>query len=331
MQTEFFERLDELSQESRHQLDKQIKNVQSEARRLKMQARRLRRAQRAEVKKRQNLLKQVTSATRDWSQEALRRSGEIAQNLKEDAGHNLDQQSTQVVQNLTDWSDDATARLRKQGSQLTQSVSEWGDDTGYALRKQGKKLQRNMRRRGQSIANDLADRRNDATRTLRKRSRVVAQDLADRRDDVAKKLRKQSKQLRKQGEKLVSQRNNRFWSILGFCAGLLLAGGVTYLLIRRNFSQNEEVEAEQFDLPTHDTLNGFSEHSDHETQVVSGGRTAVAAKTTTEVEKAIAFVGVLSTRQYYPIAEKPEEATDLVFFETEDDAKAEGFSAAPAQ
>lgn len=366
MQTDFFERLDAISQESREKLNEQIERVQEEARKLRAQARRLRRAQQAEKKQRKRLLEQVARSSKAWGQGMLERGGELTsaagsqlkvgqqklaergsqttQNLAswgDETTHRLRKQGKHLTQNAADWRDETTHRLRKQGQHLVENVADWGEETAHRLRKQGEHLvdnlderreevARKLHKQSRSMSRKLAKQREEMARKLRKQSRALGRNMADRKEDVTRQLRRQSKALSKQRDRLLEpgrRRGGKVWSIFGFIAGLLLAGGVTYWLVRRGLGRNAP-EEEQIELPQRDTLNGTSTPSGGEFRYARQGGTAVATRPgATSTESATKFVGVLSTRRYYPIEQQPE-ATDLVFFASEADALAEGFTAA---
>jgi DNA repair exonuclease SbcCD ATPase subunit len=360
MPADIFERLDALSQESREKLNEQIERVQEEARRLRAQARRLRRAQQAETKHRKKLLSQVAYSSKDWGQSALQRGGDLTsaagsqlkagqQALLDRSGElaeGVGRRGSQLTHNVADWGDETAHRLRKQGQHLTENVLDWGDETTHRLRKQGQNLAENvvdwrdettheLRKRGRKMAKKLAKQKEKTVRQLRKQSHNLGRDLAERREDATRKLRKQgrslSKNLSERKDQLLNNQprggSSKFWSVLGFIAGLLLAGGVTYWLVRRNFTQSDQTE-EQIELQR-GTLNGngAGNRPAGEIRYTSQGGTAVATRpSVTDVEQANKYVGVLSTHQYYPIEQRPD-ANDLVFFTSEDDARAEGFTA----
>src|SRR5581483_8735309 len=209
-------------------------------------------------------------------------------------------------------------QLRRQGQHLAQNLGERRDDVARRLRKQSR-----------SVSRHLAQQREEMARQLRKQSRVLSRNVADRKENVTRQLRKQGRALSKQRDHLMEperRRGGKIWSIFGFIAGLLLAGGVTYWLVRRGFSRS--APEEQIELPQHETLNGTSTRPGSEIRYARQGGTAVATRPgMTSTEPATKFVGVLSTRRYYPIEQQPE-ANDLVFFTSEAEAMAEGFTAA---
>jgi len=348
-------KLDELSSESREKLKEQMRRVQEEARRLRTQARKLRHVQKKETKKQRHLLEQLTQSSKEWSQDVLKRGGDMAssgmsmagsqlrtgQKLARERGEglaqDLSQRSSQVIKNFGDWRDDTAHNMRKRGQSLTHDFADWRDDTAHDMRKQGRTLSRNM-----------ADWSDDALYKLRKQGRYIARNVAHSKDDAAHKLRKQgryvTRKLRKQSQQLVdrgsalldrgNKRGNRVWPIIGFISGVLLAGGITYWLVRRVFSRSEEIKERQFELAPHETMNGIINRSAGEVHYTGQGGAAVATKPSTmkaemagEPETSNRFVGVLSTRRYFPIEQRPD-VDDVVFFLTEDDARAEGFTSA---
>ena len=187
-----------------------------------------------------------------------------------------------------------------------------------------------LRKQGRHVIYNLSDRKDAAGRKLRKQSRQVVRNLTGRRDDATQKLREQSQQLIDRSGQLlepVRQRGRKVWPIVGFILGFLLAAGITFWLVKRAFNRSAESDEGDIEISSREALNGVGMRPRAEFRYGVRGRTAVATKPETETEALNEFVGVLSTRQYYPLSQKPD-AQDLVFFANEDDAKAEGFSAA---
>lgn len=402
MQTDVLQQLDELSLESRRKLSEQVQRLRLETRKLRAQARQVRLAQKAEAKveRLRKTVEQMGQSFPGWSQEALKRGGDLAvsgtaaarsqlgagqqvvrergknlaqelgqrgsqvtQNLadwRDAAGDNLRQQGRSLARNASDWSDDAGFQLRKQGDGVSRTLSDWSDDTLHKLRRQGGYLTqrlgerkedtgRKLARQGRYVARNLEDLKDNAAHKLHKQRRSLVRNLNDRRDDMTQLLSNQSQQLAdRSGKFLARQRGNKIWPLLGFFAGLLLAGGVTFWLVRRSVSQPVIREDELIVLPQNEKLNGVTAHAGGEVRTVSQGGTAVAtgrgssarkierseeagrvARTKRSATQSTQhkFVGVLSTQMYYPIERKPD-ANDLVYFVNEDDAQAEGFTAA---
>lgn len=226
------------------------------------------------------------------------------------ATETLRKQKRQLGYNASDWRDDTTHMLRRQGQHMMQNMADWKDEAAYQLHRQQRQL-----------AHKLADRREDAMHSVSKQKRNMGRNMLERRDDMTHQLRKQGRSL---GRNL-DERKGGIWPLLGFIFGVLLAGGITYWFIKNSTRQREMAEEEQIELQEREMLNGTSSRPGGEIRYVSQGGAAVATRTSAmPINK---FVGVLSTRQYYPIERKPQEH-DLVFFETEDDARAEGFTEA---
>jgi len=345
MQTDIVENLDDLSAESRKKLRKQIERVQKEARILRTQARQLRRSQRGSTDElsdiaetSQKLLGQLAQTGKEWSQTMLQRGSELTNSGVALASAQL--QSGQ--KSLLDGSDNLLQGLGQRSNDAAQHVSNWRDETNIKLRKQGRNLARNvddlrdeaaykLRKQGRSIGRELVDRKEDAARKLRKQGRAVSRDLADRRDDAKRKLSNQSQQLVERGSQYLNpirERGQRAWPFLGFFAGLLLAAGVTFWFVQRGLKRTISEEEQQIELALRDNVNGSRKRAGGEMRYTSQGGTAVVTRPSeASTETAHRFVGVLSTKQYYPVEKQPD-VRDLVFFANEEAARAEGFTAA---
>lgn len=344
------ERLNARSQKGRRKLNKQTARVQEEARKLRAQVRRLRRAEQAATKQRKKLGEQMAQSGRVLGQRMLQHGGELTaaagtqlkagRQMVLERGSNLfqnaNQRGSRTMKHLAGWRDDASARVRKQQRSLGQQVSNWKDDTTYVLRQQGQNVLQNiedwgddtmyaLRKQGQHLKQNIAERRDDTAHILRKQGRHLSRGATRRKDDVVYQLRKQGKLLTRATEK--SER--KFWPILGFLLGVLFAGGVTYWLVKREFGRRG-LEEEQIELQPINTLGGTFGYPGEEIRYTSQGGAAVVTRPATSAEPLSRFVGVLSTREYYPIEQQPD-AHDLVFFASEADARAEGFTAAPWQ
>lgn len=285
----------------------------------------------------------------DWGAEAaykLRRQSQyVARNFsnrRDEATHNLRMQSRYVLRNLSDRKDETTHNIRKQSRTILDNLADRTEGTTHSLQKQGRSVLRN-----------LADRKDDTAHNLRKQGRSVKRNLSGRKDNVAQLLQEQSQQIAGRGSQFLKhQRKSKVWPVIGFVSGFLLAGGLTFLLVKRVLGQSDAQEKTQIELSHRDNLNGFNTRAGDETRYTSQGNTAVAtrpgtvtkitskveipgrtaagnkveyqAETAEKAETLNKFVGVLSTRLYYPIEQKPEDQ-DLVFFTNEAQAKAEGF------
>jgi hypothetical protein len=156
----------------------------------------------------------------------------------------------------------------------------------------------------------LNDRKDEATRKLRKRSRILTQNLAGRSEQILLPVR---------------ETGRRVWPVVGFFAGMVLAAGVTYWLVQRGLRQRYEARPTQITLAPHQNGHKLKTRFFGEIRSNNQGRKAGANRPDTEALNR--FVGVLSTKEYYPITNQPD-ARDVVFFTSEDAAKSQGFNAA---
>lgn len=182
------ERLDELTQESRERVAKQMEYLRAQAQQMQKQSRQLRKSLRAEARQRQKLLKRAREAGVDWSQEML-----------------------------------------KLGEQFTGEVIE-----------RGSKASQELVERGQELSHDLTKRSKKLSRDLAKRSRKATRDLADRGGELLGSRRQQS----------------RAWTFVGFGVGMLVAGAITYRLVRGRAARRQ-AEEESFEIPPIASMNGI--------------------------------------------------------------------------
>jgi hypothetical protein len=208
-------------------------------------------------------IKQLSEASRDWSQDLLKRGGGVFEN--------------------------ATA----QSGKFTQSVLE----------------------RGGQVTRDLSGRGNQVTQVL-----------AERGDRLLQPIRKH---------------RGTFWTIFGFSLGTVAAAVIAFVLLRKRIGKQGAGEEEHIELPLEKNLNGASSqtqgkpageirHLDHETGSVATLQTVgVDVAQAVEVPANAAFAGVASTKRYYPLEKLPGEIEqDVIYFTSEDEAKALGYSAA---
>jgi uncharacterized protein YukE len=172
-----------------------------------------------------------------------------------------------------------------------------------------------LRERAYDLAESIAALGDDLSCALRKRRRQARRGLQKQ----GRKLQKRSRELQKdwQGQLQQVGRKRTLWIGLGVGFGLTLAGVITYQFLRGRLQQLEEEEP-ALELPSTDV------------DLQSGIMTDAAPP------KAV-FVGVISTRLYYPIetpldqlSMKEDLPADLVYFMSEQEARAEGFQPAPS-
>ena len=158
-------------------------------------------------------------------------------------------------------------------------------------------------------------------------------------------IRKNVKRRRKLVKKLSwlqppRKRNRNFWALVGFGIGLVAAGITTYLFVRRRVVQQSTEESQSSELPQSGSWNGLIDASQGHSEGRPAGEilllddigTVVATLPVVDVEQIerpadAVFVGVASTRFYYPVETSLEEL-DLIYFASEEEAVAQGFTAA---
>lgn len=205
------------------------------------------------------------------------------------------------------------------------------------IRKSGVDLSQDLLKRSENVTGELVERGGKVTQDLLERSGQAARDLAERSGEFAQQLAERSGKvthdLARRGEHLlepVRKRDRNFWSIVGFVAGLALAGFVTYRLVRRRVTGQQADQGEHIELPQSETWKGMrhrpaGRHLEREGATVATLQ-AVDVENTDRPAGAV-FVGVLSTKQYHPI-DTPLELEDVIYFASAEEAQARGFTAA---
>jgi hypothetical protein len=259
-------------------------------------------------------------------------------------------QSTQTVQEnvdmrqrLNELSSETRQWVAGQVQQLNEQARQMQTQSrqlGKALRRearQRRKLVDQIRKSGIDLSQDLLKRSENVTGELVERSGQAARDLAERSGEFAQQLAerggKVTQDLARRGEHLlepVRKRDRNFWSIVGFVAGLALAGFVTYRLVRRRMAGQQADQGEHIELPQSGTWKGMR-HRPAGRHLEREGAT-VATLQAVDVENSdrpagAVFIGVLSTKQYHPI-DTPLELEDVIYFTSAEEAQARGFTAA---
>lgn len=205
------------------------------------------------------------------------------------------------------------------------------------IRKSGVDLSQDLLKRSENVTGELVERGGKVTQDLLERSGQAARDLAERSGEFAQQLAERSGKvthdLARRGEHLlepVRKRDRNFWSIVGFVAGLALAGFVTYRLVRRRVTGQQADQGEHIELPQSETWKGMrhrpaGRHLEREGATVATLQ-AVDVENTDRPAGAV-FIGVLSTKQYHPI-DTPLELEDVIYFASAEEAQARGFTAA---
>jgi len=205
------------------------------------------------------------------------------------------------------------------------------------IRKSGVDLSQDLLKRSENVTGELVERGGKVTQDLLERSGQAARDLAERSGEFAQQLAERSGKvthdLARRGEHLlepVRKRDRNFWSIVGFVAGLALAGFVTYRLVRRRVAGQQADQGEHIELPQSENWKGVrhrpaGRHLEREGATVATLQ-AVDVEGTDRPAGAV-FIGVLSTKQYHPI-DTPLELEDIIYFASAEEAQARGFTAA---
>jgi hypothetical protein len=260
----------------------------------------------------------------------------------------IDTQVKEVMQESREWVEDQIDELSKQVKLLQKRSRKQVKQ----LKKQSRKLRKSLRRearkrrmywtvfrvlllntgkylqnRGGNLKEDLAERGGRVTQNVVEFGGKTTHDLAERSGELTQVVAKQGQRLLEP----VRRRDRTFWSILGFSVGLVVAGTITYQLIRRRLEQQETEQDEHIELPPSNSWNGSTGHPMGEISYLDQGGTSIATLEILDIETIeqpddAAFVGVKSSKLYYPVDTELEQ-TDLVYFTSEDEAKAQGFSA----
>jgi hypothetical protein len=255
-------------------------------------------------------LNELSSETRQWV------AGQVKQ-LNEQA-RQMQTQSRQLGK--------ALRREARQRRKLVDQIRKSGVDLSQDLLKRSENVTGELVERGGKVTQDLVERSGQAARDLAERSGEFAQQLAERSGKVTHDLARRGEHLLEP----VRKRDRNFWSIVGFVAGLALAGFVTYRLVRRRMAGQQADQGEHIELPQSETWKGMrhrpaGRHLEREGATVATLQ-AVDVENTDRPAGAV-FIGVLSTKQYHPI-DTPLELEDIIYFASAEEAQARGFTAA---
>ena len=250
----------------------------------------------------------------------------------------VDSQIKEVMQESREWVEDQVEQLSEQVRQLQKQSRKLRKTMRREVRKRRKYWTR-LRRFMLILSKNLQKRREYLTEGLVQRSGKITQNVLDfggkTTHDLAGRSGEITHELAKQGVRLlepVRKRDRTFWSIVGFSIGLLAAGTITYQLIRRRVAQQETEQDEHIELQESNSWNGSGGRPAGEISYIDQGGTSVATLEIVDVERVeqpadASFVGVKSTKLYYSV-DTELEPEDLAYFTTEEEAKAQGFTAA---
>ena len=305
----------ELTSLSRQLAVAQAQQLRKQARQWQAQATQLRKALRKESKQRRRLnkmVKHLQAAGVDWSQEMLKRSEGLTGDLVA--------QGSKISQDFLERGSSMTQDWTERGSELSSDLMKRGGDLSQDWLKRGSKASRNLTKRGRKLTHDLTERGGELSQDLLKRGSDVTHDLMERGETLLQPARR---------------RKSTFWTVFGFSVGMVAAAVITYLFVRNRLAQQLSGEEQQIELPPRESAwngNGIGtmKPSGEIHHIDSNGATVATLQsvgTQQEAPADAAFVGVISTKTYYPI-EVSVTAKDLIYFASEEEAQADGFTAA---
>ncbi len=273
----------------------------------------------ADVRQRLNAL---TLESRQWVAEQVQQLSEQAQQLQAQS-----RQLRKALRREARQRRKLLAQMRESGIDLSKDVLKRGEHLSEELAERGGKLTQGLLERGSKVAQDLAQRSGEFTQELAERGGMATHELAKRSGKV-------THELAERGERLlepVRKRDRNFWTIVGFSVGLVVAGIVTYRLVRHRVVQQEMEQEERIELPQSETRVGTQNRPAGEIRHFDLG-TSVATLEMVDLEIVerpadAAFVGVVVTKLYYPI-DTDFELEDVVYFISEEEARAQGFTSA---
>ncbi len=246
-----------------------------------------------------------------------------------------------ALQRLDELTHVTRKRTAEQAQQLQKLAQHW-QEQALQLRKAMKnesrqrrelnKTVKRLRKTGRDWSQDLLTRGEGAAANVAAQSDKITHSLLERGSKVTRDLTERGDQLR---------RNSTFWTIFGFSLGMVAAATITIVLLRKRMIKQGagSEETSHVELPQDRTWNGASSQEQGKAagEILhlgkEGSSVATLQSVGVDIAQAVvapanaAFVGVASTRRYYPIETSLEEnAQDLVYFVSEDEAKAQGFS-----
>jgi len=266
----------------------------------------------------------------------------LSDTLQELKDHPYSQQLRKRGESLTEELQDLVER----GSQLSQSLLARSTDVTSDLAERGNKASQELIKRSGEARKELRKRGKKLNKQLNKRSERLAKELRKRSDKVAKQLRKRSRQVARRN----AGQSGLFWTIAGFSVGLTAAGVAAYVLIRQRIQQQQQLEeAQSIQVPQNGYANatpttapssqgaGFTRSATQPEAIIQTqpvqveDATPAIAVQENSAPAAAAFVGIVETRHYYPVASQLDQLsesskTDIVYFISEDEAKAEGYT-----
>ncbi len=205
------------------------------------------------------------------------------------------------------------------------------------LQKAGPPWSQELLRRSEDLASSIVEQSSKISQSVIERGSEVTQDIAERSSQAVQALTGRRRRLFRQERR----QNTTLLAMIGFAVGLAAAAAVTYWFVRRRMAEQEIAESEHIELPQQQAQEAASmSRPVGEIVYMDSEGTPVAileVDIDSEVPADAAFVGVSSTKLYYPLATFRERFStaageiapaDLVYFASEEEAREQGFSPA---
>jgi hypothetical protein len=228
--------------------------------------------------------------------------------------------------------------LVERGSQVSQTLVERGGRLSQVIVERGNELVvqgGSLAQRSSKASQALVERGSDITRELSERGGKLSQDLVKRSEEVTRKVTQRGRQATQQ----LTSHPAVFW--LTFGIGLVATTIATYFFIRKRLLSSEK--AQQDPVAQNGHLSGTMPTvvSTPETaSVAKDGQLEVQAPQADLVAEEVRptdsrIIGLMRTKHYYPadtpldqLRDAEGEPLDIVYFSSEEDARAQGFSTA---
>lgn len=236
------------------------------------------------------------------------------------------------------------ADLRERLEELTRESREKAIEQAQNLREQAEQFRKQARQLRKALRKEAKQRRKllahmqksgvEWSQDMLKRGERLTEELVERGEEMTHDLAKRGRKLVKRSEKLLPAREQErtVWMVAGFGVGLVIAGAITYRLVRgRAFKQALLEEEQAIELPESEEWTVATHPAGEIVHIDQNGTTVTTLESVTvanaERPEDAAYVGVISTQSYYPV-DTELEPTDLIYFLTEEEARAQGFKAA---
>lgn len=250
------------------------------------------------------------------------------------------------TQNIIQQGEELAEELRTRGRKLSSTVGQRGKNLRRDLRAQGEYWRQELGEYGEQAMQDLARRREKAMRELSRFSDRASRNISKRGDKAARAVSKKSEKINKgldmYRERLMqgfSERDSKFWALIGFGIGLVAAAFTVIFIVRKRKQQAQSTEEEHVVLNHKGQLREQSVETEHGTihAVRFQGEPKAEPMVSEEVpgiDQEAKLVGIVSQKRYYPIG-TPKQLTsdgttplDIVYFGSEAEARAQGYTPA---